>query len=131
MDFLDRLIDYIESNIVLSSSIIIGNLDGESESISIRPTPSNTISEYLDRDRTYEYSFQILYKHPHAIEVEKILYEITDLLDFMTSDDLISESGSFNLINCKPYVYPNYVETTDHNEVIYTAMYVAEIQGGK
>ena len=130
MDFLDRLIDYIESKISLDSDLRVGKLSPESKSISIRPTPSSMVDRYVDKDKTREYSFQILVKDPNQVKVINKLDEITSLLDGIDHREIISNNNSFKLIKCEVYTLPNYVEETEHEEYIYTALFRAELQGG-
>lgn len=130
MDFLDRLIDYIESNISLDSVLRVGKLSLDSKSISIRPTPSSMVDRYVDKDKIREYSFQILMKDPNQFKVINKLDEITNLLDGIDHREIISNNNSFKLIKCEVYTLPNYVEETEHEEYIYTAMFRAELQGG-
>lgn len=130
MDFLDRLIDYIESNISLDSVLRVGKLSLDSKSISIRPTPSSMVNRYADKDKTREYSFQILMKDPNQFKVINKLDEITNLLDGIDHREIISNNNSFKLVKCEVYTLPNYVEETEHEEYIYTALFRAELQGG-
>ncbi len=130
MDFLDRLIDYIESNISLDSVLRVGKLSLDSKSISIRPTPSSMVNRYVDKDKTREYSFQILMKDPNQFQVISKMDEITSLLDGIDHREIVSNNDSFKLVKCEAYTLPNYVEETEHEEYIYTALFKAELQGG-
>ena len=130
MDFLDRLIDYIESNISLDSVLRVGKLSLDSKSISIRPTPSSMVNRYVDKDKTREYSFQILMKDPNQFQVISKMDEITSLLDGIDHREIVSNNDSFKLVKCEAYTLPNYVAETEHEEYIYTALFRAELQGG-
>lgn len=130
MDFLDRLIDYIESNVTLDSVLRVGKLSLDSKSISIRPTPSSMIDRYVDKDKTREYSFQILMKDPNQFKVISKMDKITSLLDGIDHREIVSSNNSFKLVKCEVYTLPNYVEETEHEEYIYTALFRAELQGG-
>lgn len=130
MDFLERLIDYIEDSLSLKDAIKVGKLGPETESIAIVPTPSSMVNRFMDKERLREYSFQVLTKNRNQIEASKVLKDITGLLDGINDDEIKSNNNSFRLIKCEVYVLPNYVEMTNHKEYIYTAMFTAEIQGG-
>lgn len=130
MDFLDRVIDYIEDSIALESNIRIGRLAQSPQAISIRPTPGSVPSRYADDDKIREYNFQILIKDISQAKAIQKIEEIASLLDGLKNNDIKSSNNSFTLISCKVYVPPNYVEETDREEYIYTAMFVAELQGG-
>ena len=130
MDFLNRVIDYIEDNVPLDAKLRVGRLSSDSNSVSIRPTPASILDRYADEDKTREYSFQILMKDTNQFKVMNKLEEITSLLDGLKKGDIASSNDSFTLVSCKAYVLPNYVEETDREEFIYTAMYTAEIRGG-
>ena len=58
------------------------------------------------------------------------LEEITSLLDGLRNKSIVSSNNSFTFIKCEAYVLPNYVEETEHEEYIYTAIFTAEIKGG-
>lgn len=130
MDFLDRLMDFIEEHVVLNAALKSGRLDEEVSAISIIPTPSAIDGRYMDKGKTYEYSFQVLVKDPDQEKVRKVLYEITSLLDGLSNSAIKSEDGSYIFVKCEAYVLPHYVETTDHGNYIYTAMFTAELEGG-
>lgn len=130
MDFLDRLIDYIEKNVELDTHIRIGKLSSDSESISIRPTPSGIAARYGNSGVNREYGFQILIKGTNQLKVINTLEAITSSLDGLKRGDITSSNSSFDLVSCKVYTTPNYVEETDREEYIYTAMFIAELQGG-
>lgn len=130
MDFLDRIINYIETNIELDNTIRIGKLSQEPSAISIRPTPGSVPSRYVDDNKIREYNFQVLLKDTNQFKVIQKIEEVTSLLDGLKRNDIVSNNNSFDLVSCKTYVPPNYVEETDREEYIYTAMFVAELQGG-
>lgn len=131
MDFLDRLSDFIENRVELNSHVVWGKLSTSRKSVAIRPTPSSTISRSYDRGKTYEYSFQVLVKDPDQLITMRVLQDITDLLDGLPNSAITSEDGSFIFVKCEVYSYPSYLEETDHDEYIYTAMFTAELEGGK
>lgn len=130
MDFLDRLTDYIESNIALSTSIKWGVLSAESNSIAIRQAPSSNVDRYADKGKTFAYSFQILVKNTSILTAMNEIQAIADLLDELVNDAIVSQNASFKFIRCEVTTLPNWVEKTDHNEHIYTALFSAELEKG-
>src|SRR5690625_4405099 len=131
MDFLDRLIDYIEENVELNAVMKVGKLDEKEKATSIRPTPSSNISRSYDAGKTFEYSFQILVKDPNQMLVINLMDRITHTIDGLSNGAIKSADGSFIFVKSEVYVYPSYLEVTDHDEYIYTAMFTAELEGGK
>lgn len=130
MDFLDRLLDYIEKHIALDKPITVGKLGTESGSISLRQTPSSNIDQYADGDETFEFSFQITMKDEDQFKVIDKMNEITKLLNGLSNSAIKSENGSFIFVKCEVNVRPNWVEETDRGNQMYTALYTAELGGG-
>src|SRR5690625_2420719 len=98
MDFLDRLIDYIETQLDLEVPITVGKLDKKETAISVRPTPSSTISRSMDMGSTFEYTFQVLVKNPNQFKTIKLVTEIAYLLDGLPNGTIKSSDGSFIFI---------------------------------
>lgn len=130
MDFLDRLMDFIEQNVQLNAVLKSGKLDEEEKAISIIPTPASMGARFMDAGKTHEYTFQVLTKDPDQVLVRKVLYDITSLLDGLSNSAIKSENGSYVFVKSEVYVLPHYVETTEHDNYIYTAMFTAELEGG-
>lgn len=130
MDFLDRLMDFIEEHVTLNAELKSGKLDEEEHAITIMPTPSSMGARFMDKGKTHEYSFQVLAKDPDQVAVRRILYEITSLLDGLSNSAIKSENDSYIFVKSEVYVLPHYVETTDQGNYIYTAMFTAELEGG-
>ena len=132
MDFLDRVKEYLETELSLPYPIIVGVLGAESPSIAIRQTPSAVIDRYVDRGKTFEFSFQVLMKDKGRKQVNVIdtMSRIFDLLDGLPSGSITSNDGSFNFVTCECSTLPNFVEKTDHDEYIYTSIYTAELEKG-
>lgn len=122
--------DHIELHVNLNAILKLGKLDEEPKAIALRPTPSSVLTRSLDKGKTYESSFQILIKDPNQMIALDTLNKITVLLDGLSNSAITSENDSFIFVKCEAYVLPNYVDTTDHEEYIYTAMFTAEIEGG-
>lgn len=130
MDFLDRLLDFIEDHIDLEKPITVGKLGTKSGSISLRQTPAANIDRYADGDETFEYSFQITMKDKDQIKVINKLNEITKLLNGLSNSAIPSEDGSFVFVKCEVNVRPNWVEETERGNHMYTALFTAELGGG-
>lgn len=126
MDFLDRLIDFIEEHVYLDRHIRVGVLGSDKNSISIRPSPSQNTDRYGD-GVAYEFNFQITMKGemPHTLNK---MYEITTLLDGLSHSDITSSNDSFKLIRCEVSTRPNWVEETDRGNHMYTALFNAELE---
>lgn len=130
MDFLDRLLDYIEDRIDLEKPFSVGKLGTESGSISLRQTPAGSLDRYADGDETFEYSFQITMKGEDQFKVIAKLNEITKLLNGLSNSAIKSENDSFIFVKCEVNVRPNWVEETERGNHMYTALYTAELGGG-
>lgn len=130
MDFLDKTIDYIELNIPRASKVKVGKLSTEPSGVAIRQTPSTVTSRYVNSGAIREFAFQILVKDTDQLQAIKLLNEITSILDGLKNEDIVSSDNSFKFINCKVSTLPNYVEETDKKEFIYTALFIAELEGG-
>lgn len=123
MNFLDKLVDHIESSLTLYSPIRVGML-GTGNSIAIRPTPGSMPSGYLNGDRLRPFSFQVLTQHTDPQVAYYTLEEITDLLDAM---DVAIQGDGYTMVSCAVYTSPNFVEVTDQGLHIYTALFEAEL----
>src|SRR5690554_6355483 len=132
MDFLDRVKEYLETELSLPYPIIVGVLGAESPSIAIRQAPSAVIDRYADRGKTFEFSFQVLMKDKGRKQINVIdtMSRIFDLLDGLPSGSITSNDGSFNFVTCECSTLPNFVEKTDHNEYIYTNIYTTDLEKG-
>ncbi|WP_017379740.1 phage tail terminator protein [Paenisporosarcina sp. TG-14] len=125
MDFMDRLLDKIESEFDLfGSSIVIGGLN-DGNSIAVRRIPSPPRNRFMDGNRTEEYGVQLLVKHRDGRIATSTTQEISDLLE--TLEELSSNDGSFSFVKMECTTLPNWVETTNGKEQVYTALFVAEL----
>lgn len=123
MDFLDRLLDKVETdNELFVPFIAVGSLN-DGNSIALRQTPSSPNGRYYNGDRVDEFSFQLLVKHQNAQTAINTTQTITDYLDSLT--DVQSGDGSFVLQNIEVTTLPNWVETTSSKEEVYTALFTA------
>ncbi|WP_153124676.1 phage tail terminator protein [Peribacillus tepidiphilus] len=131
MDFIYRLQDYLAKE--LKQTINVGLLGTNSPSIAIRQTPSSVTSRYVDKGKTFDFSFQVLMKDKAAAGHKNVIdtmNKIVDLLEGLSSDSIKSQNGSFSFIKCECYTLPNFVEKTDHDEYIYTAIFKCELEKG-
>lgn len=126
MDFLDRMMDYIEANVSLYKPMRVGIL-GDGDSIAIRPTPGTPPNGYLARDRLRNYPFQVLTQHSNAGVAYQTLETITNVIDGLENGAIVSSDGSFVFVRCEVYTTPNFVEVTSQGHHVYTAIYQAEL----
>jgi hypothetical protein len=128
MELLDKIIDYIEANVSLNAPIEVGVLNNDPSAVCVRLTPSNSRVAYMDNGRVYQMSFQVLVKDIDQAEAIREIDEITTVLDQLTHDDITLEDSRFQFISCEVYTIPNFVEKTEHDEYIYTALFNAEYE---
>lgn len=124
MDLLIRVKEYIETN--LNMKVVSPLLNDDPESIAIRQTPSSSLERYIE-GKNYEISFQILIKNKSNISSYNTANAIFMLLDDVDPTNIVSNDGSFSLIKCECTTLPNFVERYDTGEVVYTAIFSAEI----
>jgi hypothetical protein len=128
VDLLQRLIDKITTNIALPAPIQVGVLSTQSPAICIRQTPSYPSTKYLDKGNTYHFAFQILIKDHNQQQAVFTLQDITFFLDTLENGAIVSGNGSFSFVSCNVYTMPNFVQKTEHDEYVYTALFQAEIE---
>jgi beta-glucosidase/6-phospho-beta-glucosidase/beta-galactosidase len=128
MELLDKIIDAIEANVDLNALIKVGILINEPSAVCVRLIPSNSRIAYMDNGRVYQMSFQVLVKDPNEQEAIRVLDEITYFIDRLTHDDITLTDSRFQFIQCNVYTMPNFVEKTEHDEYIYTALFNAEYE---
>jgi hypothetical protein len=129
LDFLFRLQDYL--NAKLNKPILIGVLGADSPSIAIRQTPSSVRSRYVDKGKTFEYSFQVLMKDKSAnghLNVINTMNTIFNLLDGLPKGEIVSSNDSFTFVTCECYTLPNMIEKSGKDEYTYTAIFTAELE---
>ncbi|CAF1777872.1 hypothetical protein NRS6094_04317 [Bacillus subtilis] len=126
MDFLDRMKQYIESNIPLFKKVLtVGPLQSGND-ISILEIPGVKPTKNLDMSRNYIFPFQILVRHHDQHVSYTTCQQISDQLDKLTNGAVTSGDGSFDFVICEVYTTPNWVEQTPEGH-IYTAMFQAEL----
>lgn len=126
LDFLDRLKEFLEESTSVSVPISIGTYKENGHDIAIRPSPSNIDVRYMDKNKVYEFGFQILVHHRDNMTAYREIERIRATLENLSSDSITSNNGSFKLITMQCTTTPNYVQKTNHG-VLWTALFVAEI----
>ena len=125
MDFMDRLLDKIESEFDLFvPSIVIGGLN-TGNSIAVRRIPSPPRELFMDGNHTEEFGVQLLVKHRDARIATSTTQKISDFL--ATLEELSSNDSSFSFVKMECTTLPSWVETTAGKEQVYTALFVAEL----
>lgn len=127
LDFLDRLIDWIEENVELFTLIEKSRMRNKGPAIAIRQTPTPPSTRYMDGSKLDDFGFQILIRHEDVLQVTDTIQRIKKSVDGLNGDTIKSDNGSFKLVQIDVYTNPNYVETNDRNEEIYTALFVAQL----
>ncbi|WP_199425758.1 minor capsid protein [Thermaerobacillus caldiproteolyticus] len=128
MELLDKLIDVIEANVQLNANIKVGILSQDPKAVTIRLLPNTLRAAYMDKGRAYRFSFQILVKDTDQMEAIRVINDITEFLDSLTSEDITLSDNRYKFIVCEVYTMPNFVEKTEHDEYIYTALFNAEYE---
>jgi Bacteriophage minor capsid protein len=126
MELLDRLMDAIEANVQLNANIQVGILSQDPKAVTIRLLPNTLRDAYMDKGRSYRISFQVLVKDTDQPEAIRVINDITEFLDSLTSEDIQLSDNRYKFIVCEVYTMPNFVEKTEHDEYIYTALFNAE-----
>lgn len=127
MDFIARIKDYLTNNVSLSAPITTPLLSVDPKSIAIRQTPSSMNSRYVD-GKTLNFSFQLLVKDNSNLTAYNTIQAIFMALDGLPKGSINSNDDSFIFIKCECSTLPNFVEKTDKNEFIYTALFRAELE---
>jgi hypothetical protein len=128
MDFLPRIMDAIETNIELNAPLKVGLLEPASSAAAIRTVSSGIVTRYMDGSAIYHVAFQILIQDADQQRAVNILDDITDFLEGLTKDNVISGNNSFNFVTSNVSVLPNLVQKTNNDEYIYTAIYAAQLE---
>lgn len=126
MDFLDKLKDKLESLTITPPVIEIGSYRTNVNSVAIRPAPSSINSRYLNKDKIYPYSFQILVHHSDNFAGNMTTENIVQELDNKEAGYVISDNNSFDLISIVVTTTTNHVEVTEHGN-LWTAIFQAEL----
>ncbi|MBU9711063.1 minor capsid protein [Evansella tamaricis] len=133
MDFFDRLIDWIEANHDLFTFIEKSRMSNEGPAIAIRQTPQPPGERFLNGSKVQLFGFQLLVRHSNRVLAMETLDSLYNALDGQKGRDkegnfiIPSSNNSFYLLKIEGYTSPNYVDTNDRGEELYTAMFVAEL----
>ncbi|MER2057244.1 MAG: minor capsid protein [Niallia sp.] len=127
MDFLDRMLDKLESDVTLFTFVRKGLL-AEGNSIAVRQTPTPPNTAYLDKNRIDNYGFQFLVRHKDVLTAENTIQSIYEYLCNKT--DIESQDGSFKLVKIDVSTMPNWVGMSEREEHEYTAIFQAELEIG-
>jgi hypothetical protein len=130
MDFIKRISTYLTNNALLNTPIVSPVLSKDPQSVAIRETPSSIANRYMNTDKTMNFQFQLLVKDPSIIKARDTINTIFQKLDGLPSDSITSGNGSFIITKCECTTLPSWVETTERNEHIFTAIFAAEIELG-
>ena len=130
MDFLDRMMDKLETDVELFTFVKRGLL-AEGNSIAVRPIPAPPNITYLNGERIDNYNFQFLVRNNDVLIAEKTIESICEYL--RTQKVIESQDNSFTLVKIDVSTMPNWVGMSERNEYEYTALFQAElyINGGQ
>jgi Bacteriophage minor capsid protein len=130
MDVIKQISEYLTNNISLNAPIVSPVLSRVPQSVAIRETPSSIANRYLNTEKTMNFQFQLLVKDPSIIKARDTINAIFSRLDGMPKGTINSANDSFIITKCECTTLPNWVETTERNEHIFTAIFAAEIELG-
>jgi len=130
MDVIAQISTFLTNTLSLNAPISSPALKSDSSSIAIRETPSSIANRYIDSGKTLGFQFQILVKDPSVIKARNTINAIYKALDGLPKGSITSDDGSFFMTSCECTTSPNWVETNDHNEHIYTAIFNADLEQG-
>lgn len=130
MDFYDRMMDYIESNLTLYAPLQMGVLSPKTNGIAILSIPSSPDTKYLDGGSVQNISFRIYTKHTDQKIAANTIQVISDLLDKMRNGDIVSQDDSFTFISCEVNTIPSSFDKTNDDKYIYSALFVSQIERG-
>lgn len=128
MDFLDRLKEVINANIVLNAPLKIGMLEPKGSAAAMRTVSSGIKTKYLNGDTVYHVAVQFLIQDADQRLVVNLLDELTQFMDRLKKDSIVSQDGSFIFNAASVSVLPNFVQKSANDEYVYTAIYVSEIE---
>jgi len=122
MDFLERLVEFLNRQnyyaTVVSPILVDGN------SIAIMVMPSNDYEHYFDGSYRQGYAFQIMTKHTDQLTAYHTIIDIANLLENI--DDIPSQNGSYEFENIKITTDPNVIGKDD-KYYIYAAQFSADL----
>ncbi|KDB40970.1 hypothetical protein DH31_12000 [Bacillus cereus] len=107
----------------------VGTNNAPRKSIALRIIPSAPGEQYFEGE-TIKKNFQILVKSPDGLEAMSSVEAIADELHNLHRRSFHSVDTSYKLITMEKYVEPNWVDKTEANEQIYTALFTTELEKG-
>lgn len=107
----------------------VGTNNAPRKSIALRIIPSAPGEQYFEGE-TIKKNFQILVKSPDGLEAMSSVEAIADELHNLHRRSFHSVDTSYKLIMMEKYVEPNWVDKTEANEQIYTALFTTELEKG-
>ncbi|MFA2606309.1 minor capsid protein [Bacillus cereus] len=107
----------------------IGTKNEPRKSIALRLIPSAPGEQYFEGETICK-QFQILVKSPDGLEAMSSIEAIADELHNLHMRSFHCVDDSYNLITMEKYVEPNWVDKTEANEQIYTAIFSVELERG-
>lgn len=126
MDFLDGVKKYIENNLVLFVDFLQVGLLSDGNSIAIRPTPGTPPVRYLEGSKVVTYTFQILVAHSDTKTAHDTTEAVLGALDGLAKGAIIGVG--FEFIKCEVYTSTNFVEKRTGGEMVFTALFQAELE---
>lgn len=117
--------DYLEANLTLFTTFKQDILSAEDNALTIRLAPSAPSERFYDTSKENVISFQILSKHTNQFLALQTLYDISKVLENIL--DLPSQNGSYTFSKIELYTNPTWVNKTEQNAHIYTALFNAHI----
>lgn len=125
--FIDSVIAYVNSPVVVHDPIKVGVLDIDEEGVAIRLIPGPAGERHFE-GHTDVVHFQVYTKNRNQLEAIDKITTITNKLTYVNRGRIATIGGAFTILTCDVYTSPNFVEKTDNNEYIYTALFQAEIE---
>lgn len=107
----------------------VGTNDAPRKSIALRIIPSAPGEQYFEGE-TIKKNFKILVKSPDGLEAMSSVEAIAEELHNLHRRSFHSVDTSYKLITMEKYVEPNWVDKTEANEQIYTALFTTELEKG-
>ena len=126
MDFLERLIEYVEGLSFMPSNIKIGLFDENGNSVAIRPMPSAINERYVEQSKIYPYSFQVLVHNKSNFMAYEVSQKLMSVLDMIDEGLIQSSNNSFKLVSIRCTTTPNFVQKTGYG-YLWTMMFEAEL----
>lgn len=126
MDFLDRLIEYLQGFSFMPSIIKVGLYDENENSVAIRPTPSSINERYIEKSKVYPYSFQVLVHNRSNAVAHASAQQLLGVLDMIDKDIIQSNQNAFEVLSIRCTTTPNFVQKTGYG-YLWTMIFEAEL----